>query len=52
MIELDNGKLQIFINKVIYNDREYDAPIKLSELIYFDIMFEFLEERKKIENKF
>ena len=45
-IELDNGKLSIFINKVIYNGREYDAPIKLSELIYFDIMFDFFEERK------
>lgn len=49
MIELDNGKLSIFINKVIYNSREYDAPISLSELIYFDIVFEFFEERK---NKF
>lgn len=49
MIELDNGKLSIFINKVIYNGRKYDAPISLSELIYFDIVFEFFEERK---NKF
>ena len=46
MIELDNGKLSIFINKVIYNGSEYDAPIKLSELIYFDIMFDFFEEIK------
>ena len=46
MIELDNGKCSIFISKVIYNGREYDAPISLIELIYFDIMFEFFEERK------
>jgi hypothetical protein len=46
MIELDNGRCSIFISKVIYNGREYEAPIKLSELIYFDIMFEWLTERK------
>lgn len=45
MIEFDDGRFTIIPNKVVYNGREYETPITLSKLVYFDIMFEFLNER-------
>jgi hypothetical protein len=51
MIELEKGQLSYVATKVIYNGREYNAPISYSTLIYYDLMFEFLLERKEERRK-
>jgi hypothetical protein len=38
MIELEKGQLSYVATKVIYNGREYNAPISYSTLIYYDLM--------------
>ena len=47
MLEVYNGQYSYIADKVIYNGREYNAPISYSTLIYYDLMFEFLLERKE-----
>jgi len=45
MIELENGQLTCFINRVIYNGRVYEAPIKAYELMYYDAVFDYYAEK-------
>ena len=52
MLELDKGKLTWTPKTVIFEGKEYPAPLDLLPILAYRVMFEFLLERKeKRENK-
>jgi hypothetical protein len=47
MIELHQGQYSYQVTKVIYNGKEYPAPLDLFPLLAREVLLEWLLERKK-----
>lgn len=52
MIELDKGQLTWVPKTIIFEGKEYKAPIDLLPILVYRTAIEFLLERKQERNKF
>lgn len=48
MVEFDDGKLVWTPKTVIYNGKEYPAPLNILPFLVREVMYEYLTERKQV----
>jgi hypothetical protein len=46
IIEIHNGSLSYEVTKVIYKDKEFDAPIDVSVLMQWDYIYQLLKNKE------
>ena len=49
-VEFDDGSLSYQPKTVIFEGKEYKAPLDVSEYVYGNILLEFLQERSDDRN--